>query len=163
MLRLIALIHIYFLQYQRLVKGGKKKSANTIWFIVIVLFVLDKLGAYIYSTLPFITKLFPFSLLYKDKLFHHQFRHLRQIVFVIESAMAKIKRPILILSNSWDKYFLTLEGNMLTKKDVSNEKIKDLVCKTLKLDQTEVFVRTEPNGSKNILLSREGVKEVLYS
>lgn len=125
--------------------------------LALCIFALEDISNFIYSLLPIITKYFPFSLLYQDKLFHFQHRLLRKIIYKIEADLRKKKKPILFLTNSWDRYFLTINGQISKNTKITDKELKTGIMRSLKLEDTDIFVRRRSSKIISLLIARERI------
>ena len=125
--------------------------------LALCIFALDDICNFIYLLLPILTKYYPFSLLYQDKLFHYQHQSLRKIIYKIEADLRKKKEPILFLTNTWDRYFLTINGRLPKKTKFTDDEIKIEIMRSLKFDDNDVFVRRNNSGIVSVLIARDRI------
>ncbi len=87
------------------------KSHKAIWLLRYYLAsVLLNFGQKYHSYIPFLTRFFPFSSLYKGSLIHYENRHVRKLVLLLEKIAEDMNIPILITRGNSTSSVYILEG-----------------------------------------------------
>jgi hypothetical protein len=143
----------FYLHYGR-VKDKKNNVMDLV--IVVLLFIPALIAQGIENSIPVITKYYPFSLLFQEKLSHYKYHKEKSLADFIENKMKKEKKIFFIIGVTKDRYFITFHGYFLKKQKKSVEKtLLTLVKKRLHLGKASVYIRGIEKNEVRILIPIE--------
>ena len=124
--------------------------------IVIIFFVPVLLLRISIDLIPIITKYYPFSILFKNKLLHYKYRKEKALTYYLEQQMTKRKKPFHVEGVDHDRFFITFHGHFLKTQDKTMEKLlADVVETKLKIGEGNVYVRDVDKNKVKILVPTE--------
>lgn len=105
--------------------------------------------------MTFLTRYYPFSLLFRERIFHYDNRYYKFARKIIEDEMKKDKKPILIDEGDQDGYFYTLIGKFTKAKVIDpDENILHTIESKLRLPKNSIFIRRDDAKTIRFLIPK---------
>lgn len=129
------------------IKIGTKKDKKEIKYILVT-----NLGRIYYFFMAFLVQFFPFSYLYKDRLFHPSNQKLKSFIIQMEKIAKKVKVPILFYGSAVDGSML--QFNAVLEKPLKRNGLKKLET-SLQGRLGTIYVRKEDKFKLRIFMPVE--------
>lgn len=147
----------FFLHYSRM-KDKKNNSSGFDMLIVILLMIPAAIIVNLPKIIPFITRYYPFSLLFRNKLLHFKYRKERELADYLERQMKKRKKPFHVIGVTFDRFFVTFHGHFFKKPGKMMENLlADIIEAKLRLEKGNVYVRGVDKNEIKILVPTENL------
>lgn len=144
--------------YYHYLRFTDKKNKNNDWdfFMVILLFIPALLYLGIHKFVPVITKYYPFSLLFQNKLIHYKYTKERNLSDYIEKSMTKNGYPFNVKGVERDKYFITFHGLFFKGRTKNGDSVLFKIIESkLKLEKGSIYLRDNDKNMVRIIVPTE--------
>lgn len=147
----------FFIHFTRL-KDKKNNSSGLDMLIAVLLMIPAAIIVNSSKLIPIITRYYPFSLLFKNKMLHYNYRREKGLAVYLEKQMNRRKNPFYVNGLDYDRYFTTFHGYFLNKPGKMMEKLlAEIVEAKLHLEKGNVFVRDVDKNKVKILVPTENL------
>lgn len=144
--------------YYHYLRFTDKKNKNNDWdfFMVVLLFIPALVYLGINKFVPVITKYYPFSLLFQNKLIHHKYTKERSLSDYIEKTMTKKGYPFNVKGVGRDNYFITFHGYFFKGRTKKGDRVLlKIVESKLKLEKGSIYLRDSDKNRVRIIVPTE--------
>lgn len=101
----------------------------------------------------YLSRYYPFSLFFRNRLFHYQNRDLNQLLILVERASESIGTPFKVMRLDTDQYFYNFIGNFIKcRKKISFEKVLKSISSSLETSQNNLYIRFTNDGLHKIMI-----------
>lgn len=121
--------------------------------------ILALTSFYLYQLfISFLTRYWPFSTLWLDKMAHYRNRHIKDIMFELERALKKANMPFTVYGVAGNDEFYMLLGKFSRRRTyLTNPKLERFIKKLFNMSDGEVYVRSTKYSVRRILIDRHVV------
>lgn len=138
-------------EIKKLVEENPKKKNAYVWeqiFIVVSLFFIF----FLIALIPFLTRFYPFSLLFRGDLRHYKFRKIREFIDILEKNPEGRRLELKVESIDWNNNSLYLYLKDLRERDNAEHYIKFVSSKYFQTDPHDIRVRDVKSGFLKVSL-----------
>lgn len=156
MLKLIDIASNKYYYYYLRFTNKKNKNNNWNFFMVTLLFIPALVYLGINKFVPVITKYYPFSLLFQNKLIHYKYTRERNLSDYIEKAMTKNGYPFNVKGVGRDNYFITFHGYFFKGRTKKGDSVLSKIVESkLKLEKGSIYLRDDDKNRVRIIVPTE--------
>lgn len=103
----------------------------------------------------YLSRYYPFSLLFREKMFHYDNQHIKSLLTLIETPHNAKNKPFIVESVEKDRYFYTFYGRF--KKHTGDEiqnAFKKHLAERLKTNPYDIYINKQDTGSIRIRIPK---------
>lgn len=136
----------------------KKTTYGILWLLVLSLFLFY---AGFLRSLAYLTRYFPFSLLFQDNLSHYKNRYTQKFAEIIRTTVRGFGGRFDVEIGDEDNYFISVTGKFISyrHKKITVDRVVKKIEEEFSFTKGNVYFREEKNGKSSLWIPRSLIEE----